>query len=100
MGDLCTGIVTKCKPDTLDQSKAMNKKEKACDKDYVTFCMKANNFRAEFNMATYELFKDKLFTLYLDSMSSDQSASLKYTVDNNTYQKNMVVFQTIKIYIT
>lgn len=33
MGDLCTGIATKCKPYTLDQSKAMNKKEKACDKD-------------------------------------------------------------------
>ena len=63
MGDLCTGIATKCKPYTLDQSKAMNKKEKACDKDYITFYMKANNnFRAEFNMATYELFKDKLFT--------------------------------------
>ena len=98
MGDLCTGIATKCKPYTLDQSKAMNKKEKACDKDYVTFCMKANNnFRAEFNMATYELFKDKLFTT-IDSMSSDQSTLLKYTVDNNTDQKNMVVFQTIKIY--
>jgi cytolysin (calcineurin-like family phosphatase) len=40
-----------------------DKKEKACDKDYITFYMKANNnFRAEFNMATYELFKDKLFT--------------------------------------
>jgi hypothetical protein len=36
---------------------------RSCDKDYATFCMKANNnFRAEFNMATYELFKDKLFT--------------------------------------
>jgi hypothetical protein len=58
----------------------MNKKEKACDKDYITFCMKANNnFRAEFNMATYELFKDKLFTT-IDSMSSDQSTLLKYTV--------------------
>ena len=31
-------------------------------------------------------------------MSSDQSTLLKYTVDNNTDQKNMVVFQTIKIY--
>jgi hypothetical protein len=63
MGDLCTDIVTNCKPYTLDQSEAMNKKEKPCDKDYVTFCMRANNnFRAEFNMATYELFKDKLFT--------------------------------------
>jgi hypothetical protein len=37
MDDLCTGIATKCKPYTLDQSKAMNKKEKACDKDYITF---------------------------------------------------------------
>jgi hypothetical protein len=56
----------------------MNKKEKACDKDYITFCMKANNnFRAEFNMATYELFKEKLFTT-IDSMSSDQSTLLKY----------------------
>jgi ribosomal protein L25 (general stress protein Ctc) len=36
MDDLCTGIATKCKPYTLDQSKAMNKKEKACDKDYTT----------------------------------------------------------------
>ena len=98
MDDLCTGIATKCKPYTLDQSKAMNKKEKACDKDYITFYMKANNnFRAEFNMATYELFKDKLFTT-IDSMSSDQNTLLKYTVDNNTDQKNMVVFQTIKIY--
>lgn len=98
MGDLCTGIATKCKPYTLDQPKAMNKKEKACDKYYVTFYMKTNNnFRAEFNMATYERFKDKLFTT-LDSMSSVQNASLKYTVDNNTDQKNMVVFQTIKIY--
>jgi hypothetical protein len=27
----------------------MNEKEKACDKDYASFCMKANNnFRAEF----------------------------------------------------
>jgi hypothetical protein len=32
MDDLYTGIATKCKPYTLDQSKAMNKKEKACDK--------------------------------------------------------------------
>lgn len=48
-------------------------------------------------MATCELFKDKLFTT-LDSMSSVQNASLKYTVDNTTDQKNMVVFQTIKIY--
>jgi hypothetical protein len=40
--------------------------------------MKANNnFRAEFNMATYELFKDKLFTT-IDSMSSDQNTLLKY----------------------
>ena len=84
MDDLCTGIATKCKPYTLDQSKAMNKKEKACDKDYITFYMKANNnFRAEFNMATCELFKDKLFTT-IDSMSSDQNTLLKYTVDNNT----------------
>jgi hypothetical protein len=52
-----------------------------------------NNFRAEFNMATYELFKDKLFTT-IDSMSSNQNTLLKYTVDNNTDQKNMVVFQT------
>jgi hypothetical protein len=28
-------------------------------------------------------------------MSSDQNTLLKYTVDNNTDQKNMVVFQTI-----
>jgi hypothetical protein len=41
MGDVCTG--TKCKPYILDHSKAMNKKEKACDKEYVSFCMKANN---------------------------------------------------------
>ena len=98
MGNLCTGIATKCKPYTLVHSKAMNKKEKAFDKDYVTFYMKTNNnFRAEFNMATYELFKDKLFTT-LESMSSVQNASLKYTVDTNTDQKNMVVYQTIKIY--
>ena len=44
MGDVCTGIATKCKPYILDQSKAMNKKEKARDKDYVSFCMKANNY--------------------------------------------------------
>jgi hypothetical protein len=51
-------------------------------KERITFYMKANNnFRAEFNMATYELFKDKLFTT-IDSMSSDQSTLLKYTVDN------------------
>jgi hypothetical protein len=54
------------------RQQAMNKKEKACDKDYITFCMKANNnFRAEFNMATYELFKDKLFTT-IDSMSNEK----------------------------
>jgi hypothetical protein len=39
----------------------MNKMEKACDKDYIPFCMKANNnFRAEFNMATYELFEGEI----------------------------------------
>jgi hypothetical protein len=34
----------------------MNKKEKACDKDYITFYMKANNnFRAEFKNAIFKM---------------------------------------------
>jgi ribosomal protein L25 (general stress protein Ctc) len=64
MDDLCTGIATKCKPYTLDQSKAMNKKEKACDKDYITFYMKANNnFRAEFNVPLARSDEVKLYRL-------------------------------------
>jgi hypothetical protein len=43
--------------DTLDQSKAMNKKEKACDKDYITFYMKANNnFRATKNVINKKVY--------------------------------------------
>jgi hypothetical protein len=99
----------------------MNKKEKACDKDYATFCMKANNnFRAEFNMATYELFKDKLFTTldwhvkgaisgywHRRLSSSDCLFLCDYfflTCDwsdvesDNAYFILTVVFQTIKIY--
>jgi ribosomal protein L25 (general stress protein Ctc) len=50
MDDLCTGIATKCKPYTLDQSKAMNKKEKACDKDYITFYIQSSCYCKHFSI--------------------------------------------------
>jgi hypothetical protein len=56
MGDLCTGIATKCKPYTLDQSKAMNKKEKACDKDYITSSCCCKHFSIGLKMSSIKRF--------------------------------------------
>lgn len=93
-----SNVVNIQQPYTLNTNKALDNKELACDLPSVTFCLKkGHNFRAWFNTASYELFKE-FFYQTLGSQANSKSNQIWYTSLNRKDEKDNSVYNVFKTF--
>lgn len=85
-------------PYTLNTQKALEHKESSCDLPSVTFCLKkGQNFRAWFNTASYELFKE-FFYETLGIQANSKTNPIWFSSINRRDEKDNSVYHVFKTF--
>ena len=90
-------VRTSTKPYTLDKEKALDKKATACDKETVSYEMKAcKNFVAAFSTSAYELFRC-IFNKTVHHVCSETQIPVCCLITTNEDEKGAVVANVYQI---